>query len=140
MLDDKTLYELQQNVTRLIALKMSMERTKEIIGEINEAIEELIPAEAGKKQSTVSLPSGFKVTVARGSTTKVDVAGIEALLGTDEFKDMPSPLASKSTVTLDMTGYEWYRVNHPNKYVKIAEYVTSKPKTAAISVKPPKGE
>ena len=137
-LPDEQLHELYVLAQKYAIVKERMAHAKTALDAINAEIAELV--ETGEKsQKTVALKGGWKMTVTRGVSVKADLDAIEKLFATDAaFDDMHTPFAS--TRSLNQKGYEWYQVNHPDLYAKIAEHVTVKPKAVSITVKMPKEE
>ncbi len=135
---DKALEELNVYCVRFLNAKQSVGIAKKQQGEAKNEIANLVPT-GDKTQRTVTLLDGSKLVVKRGCSMKVDVEGIEALCHNDpDFDRMPAPTMSATVITrsLDPRGYEWYRVNHPALFAKIAEHVTLTPKEIGITVTP----
>ena len=98
---------------------------------IENEIAALLPG-PDKGQHTIDLGDGIRVTVERGFNYKADLAAIEVVM---QNPTMPAPVKTKTTRELDITGYEWYRMNHPALFAEIAKHVTVTPKKVAVSVK-----
>jgi len=141
MLPDSVLNELEVFSVRLLNAKTTIDiETKKRKDAANE-IANRIPI-GDKTQRTVTLKGGSKVVVKGGFTTIAYIPGNPALFHDDpDFAQMPPPTISATVVSLalDAKGYEWYRVNHPELFAKIARFVTLKPKTVSVTVTP-KGE
>ena len=139
-LPDEQLHELYVLAQKYAIVKERMAHAKISLDTVKAEIVELV--ETGEKsQRTVALKGGWKMTVARDVSVKGDIDAIEKLFATDHsFDDMHTPVASATARTLDPKGYEWYKVNRPDLYAKIAEHVTVKPKAVSVTVKLPKEE
>lgn len=100
-------------------------------------IAELIP---GKEigQVTERFPDGSGIVVKRGFNYKADLAGIEGVFV--ECNGLPAPIKTKTSSSLDVDGYEWYRQNHPELFALLANHVIVTPKKVAVELKPAKGE
>ncbi len=93
-----------------------------------EQIAQLIEGpESGSK--TITLESGRKITVKRGVNYSADVDRIREITG------FPPPLQSKTTISLNEEGYEWYRKNDPVAFTEISKFVETKPKKVAVTIK-----
>lgn len=119
----------EEEVARLARIKVE-EKIAEIVGGPE------------KGQITVDLGRGLKVTVERGFNYRADLQGIDGIWkeGYRDCNDAcsietPPPIKTKTARELDVTGYEWYRVNLPNLFDEIAKHVTVTPKKTAVSVK-----
>jgi hypothetical protein len=95
----------------------------------------LIPC-SDEGQRTISLADKRKVTVERGFNYAVDYAELSKLAAFTE--ELPPPIAVKSTRSLSLKGYRWYRENHPKIFSVMAKHVSAKPKKVAVSIKLPK--
>lgn len=132
--------EKQANLAVLIANLRAAKRSEETAKAnriaIEEMLAELVP---GKEigQTTTTLPDGSKVVVTRGYNYKADLEAIR-----EGMKDsgMQVPIEYKTTEKLDITGYEWYRENHPREFSRIAKHVTVTPKKVSVVLKDPKSE
>ena len=93
----------------------------------------LIPTE-GTKQTSVTLSNGYKITVKRPISYKADIAGIQKVL---KGTDLPVPIESKTTLKLDVKGYEWYRDHKPGAFARLAEHVVICPLKTSVELKPP---
>jgi len=139
MLTDSELQELAIYCVRYLNAKQGVDMAKMQQNKAKVEIANRIST-GGASQKTVTLHNGTKITVARGFNTKIDADEISKLFDTDEeFENFPKPLLTKTEQILDAQGYEWYRVNHPVLFAKIAEHVTLTPKAVSVTVKPPKG-
>ena len=98
---------------------------------IEEQIATLIPTE-DIGQKTITLSDGTKITVKRGLNYKADCLGIETL--DCWLADDAVPIKIKTTRELDVKGYEWYKVNHPEIFDKMSQYVAVTPKKVAVSL------
>ncbi len=85
--------------------------------------------ESGSK--TVTLGSGKKITVKRGVNYSADIDRINEL----EIDDYFPPLQSKTTIVLNIEGYEWYRRNRPSIFALVSQFVETKPKKVAVTIK-----
>ncbi len=95
-----------------------------------EQIAQLIEGpESGSK--TVTLESGRKITVKRGINYNADVEGLSLI----SISDYVAPLRSKTTVSLNIEVYEWYRKNDPVAFAAISKFVETKPKKVAVTIK-----
>ena len=92
-----------------------------------------------KGQETVRLPSGWGVTVKRGYNLSANIEKMKVAWAAHYLpENLPVPLKTKES--LDEKGYEWYRENHPDLFLVLAEHVTAKPKKVSVSLKNPKEE
>lgn len=135
MLPDKTLRELEVFSVRLLNAKQTIDIETKKRKEATNEIANRIPI-GEKTQRTVTLKGGSKIVVKGGFTTTVDIAGIMDLFHEPELLDMPPPIKTIATKVLDAKGYEWYRVNHPSLFAKIAQFVALKPKAISVAVTP----
>jgi len=121
-------------VRSLIHAKKLEEEVKQKRIMIEEKIAVLVPG-PDRGQKTITLPDKRKVTVERGFNYKASCDMIEAALKPiDKFV----PVKTKTTVELDVTGYEWYRENDPEIFGMISPFVTVTFKKTSITVKEPK--
>ncbi len=67
------------------------------------------------------MDDGQKVVVKRGYNYQADLKAIGVLFSKLQS---PPPVKTKTTVQLDPAGYEWYRTNDPEVFVKLPQYVT----------------
>ena len=119
---------LEYLVRRLRATKKTEEDVKALRILCEEKIAKLIPGpERGQK--TVTLSNGSKVTVERGFNYHADCPAI-----LDCVKDFP-PVKSKTSIELDVTGYEWYLKNDPEKFALLAQHVVATPKKVSVTIK-----
>ncbi|KKL08962.1 hypothetical protein LCGC14_2570630 [marine sediment metagenome] len=88
--------------------------------------------ESGSK--TVTLESGRKITVKRGVNYSADIGGMM------KIKEICLPIQAKSTTSLNIEGYEWYKKNDPVAFATISEFVETKPKKVAVTIKEKKEE
>jgi len=99
--------------------------------EAEEAIAALIPSrETG--QATVSFDDGTSVTVKRGLNYKADFEKMEKKcleLG------CYAPIKHKTTAELDSVNYELYRINDPENFHALSEFVSATPKKVAVSMR-----
>ena len=118
---------------QLLFAKSAEERSKNERIAIEEKMATYIPGpERGQK--SVRLPNGTTVTVERGFNYKADLSGIAAIFA-EKYPNQPQPTKCKTTNELDVSGYEWYRVNHPEIFNDMNGLVTATPKKIAVSVK-----
>lgn len=136
MLPDTVLAELEVFSVRLLNAKQTIDIETKKRKEATTEIANRIPI-GDKTQKTVTLKGGSKIVVKGGFTTTVDIARIEALFLCDpDFAQFPAPVKETAVQSLDAKGYEWYRVNHPGLFAKIAQFVTLKPKVISVAVTP----
>ncbi len=95
-----------------------------------EQIATLVPTE-DIGQKTVTLNDGTKITVKRGLNYKADVQPIWKIF---DKSNQLAPLKSKTTVELDVKGYEWYRENDTETFALMSQHVTVTPKKVAVSL------
>ena len=122
---------LESLVRHLVAKKRLEETTKVIRISLEEKVAALIPGpERGQK--TVTLTDGTKVTVERGFNYKADCSIIEA-----EFSEAmkPAPVKVKTTMELDVVGYEWTLANDPEGAAMLSGKVVATPKKVSVSIK-----
>ncbi len=119
----------------LEALKVIESEAKERRVTCEEKIASLIAGpESGSK--TVTLESGRKITVKRGISYSADLSGIDQAQIRDAPKSLwMAPIRSKTTRELDVEGYEWYKKNDPVAFAAISEFVKTKPKKVAVTIK-----
>ena len=130
-----------QNLKILVINLRSVKRQEESIKTNRIAIEETIAALVpGKEvgQMTETLLDGSKVVITRGLNYKADLPAVAAVLIQNADDKLPVPIESRTTRILDIYGYEWYKVHHPNIFQKIAEHVTVTPKKVSVVLKPAK--
>ena len=142
MLPDTVIQELEMFAVRHLNAKQTIETEKKKQKDANAEIASRIPI-GDKTQRTETLPaSGKKIIVKGGSTLSVDTDGISRLFQQIGNANLPVPLKSvtTTTVTLDARGYEWYKVNHPDVFLLMSEFVTLKPKNLSVTVQEPKKE
>lgn len=85
-------------------------------------------------QKTVTLENGIKITVKRALNYTADTDAIrEAFSG----QVKPAPMVQKTTWSLDVKGYEWYRRNWPEFFKLIEPHVSVKPAKVAVTLKMP---
>ena len=132
----KALEELNAFCVRFLNAKQSIGIAKKQQGEAKAEIADRVPT-GDKTQRTVTLLDGSKLVVKRGFNTVVNVGCIAALFTSDpDFAGFHAPIKEETVRSLDTKGYEWYRINHPALFVKIAEHVALKPKEIGITVTP----
>ncbi len=108
-------------------------RTKANRIKLEELLASLVPTkEIG--QTTTVLTNGMKVTVKRGYNYSADLAEIGAILVQNADDELPAPVKVKTTRSLDVKGYEWYRENHPGLFKLLAEHVTVTPAKVSVTV------
>lgn len=103
-------------------------------------IAELIPTPTERSQKTVVLENGMKITVKRALSYKADLKGIREAW--KQFKQFPQSSSSypsfdlpiKTKQELDVTGYEWYRKEHPELFRKLSEHVVTAPRKISVSL------
>ncbi len=129
--------ELPEHNSKLEFLFFELQATKsheEVVKRRRISFEEQIAAliegpESGSK--TVTLESGRKITVKRGVNYSADIDRINEL----EIDDYFPPLQSKTTVVLNIEGYEWYRRNRPAIFALVSQFVETTPKKIAVTIK-----
>ena len=128
-----------------VALELKAAKLQEAIAterriEFEEQIIMLVPAElkVHEGQTTIPLSDGSKIVTKAGITVKSDIDEIKKIFGDLGYVGMYCPIAMKTTHTLDLKGYEWYKQNHPDIYSLIAEHVTVTPKKIGVELKPAK--
>ena len=98
---------------------------------IEEQIAALIPGpETGQK--TVVVKDGSKLVITRGLSYKADLEKIESDL---KDSDWPAPIATKTTRSLDVKGYEWYKKECQPVFQQIAQHVSVTPKKVSVALK-----
>ena len=120
---------------KLHAAKLAEETAKDNRITLEAQVSALIPTD-GTKQKTVTLSNGYKLTVKRPVSYKADILGIEKELIFDT--GLPMPIESKTTRSLDVKGYEWYREHKPDVFARLAGYVTVKPLKTSVKLDLPK--
>lgn len=132
--DEKRIQTLKILVMNLHSAKRQEESTRANRIAVEETIAKLIP---GKEigQVTETLPDRSKVVVTRGFNYKADLDDIERALM--KFAT-PAPIESKTTRSLDIKGYEWYRKHQPEIFTEIVKHVTVTPKKVSVVLKPAK--
>ena len=130
-----------------VALELKAAKLQEAIAkdrriEFEERIIALIPKEmeVNRGQTTVPLSDGSKIVTKAGITVKSDIEEIREIFGDLGYVGMYCPIAMKTTYSLDLDGYAWYKKHHPDIYNLIAEYVTVTPKKIGVELKPAKKE
>ncbi len=91
-------------------------------------------------QKTETLEDGTKIIVKRGLKYTADLPEIKTVmfsLNEQIGKPVEVPIAVKTTQTLDLKLYEWYRKNTPAVFELISKYVSVAPVKDAITVKVP---
>ncbi len=123
---------LEYLVRRLRATKKTEEDVKARRILCEEKIAALIPGpERGQK--TVALPDGTKVTVERGFLYQCDVKAIEEAFASASLSN--APVKMKTTISLDETGYEYYRTNDPVGWNLLQGLVQVTPKKVSVSLR-----
>lgn len=118
-------------VANLRHAKDTEEQAKKNRINLEELVARLIPAgETESKTATAS--DGTKVTVKRGLSYKANLDAIEEVLLTTDF---PAPVEIKTTRSLDIKGYEWYRREKPGLFPHISQYVTVTPRKVSVILK-----
>ncbi len=108
-------------------------RTKANRIKLEELLASLVPTkEIG--QTTTVLTNGMKVVVKCGYNYKANCESIQQLFAEMEQPDFTPPIKVKTTRSLDTTGYEWYRINHPEVFSSLSKYVTVTPAKVSVSV------
>ncbi len=123
--------ELTVLAFNLSSAKEAEARTKAHRIEIEELIANLIPGDESG-QVTRNLLNGTKIVVKRGFNYRADLAGVNDALAR---YDLPTPIETKTTHSLDVVGYEWFKRNHPDAFRQIAEHVVVTPKKVAVTIK-----
>ena len=127
-IDKEKLYDL---VGVLAAAKMIEELARSKRIEAEEAIAALIPSkETG--QATVKFDDGSSITVKRGLSYKTDFEKMEKKcleLG------CYAPIKHKTTTELDSVNYELYRINDPENFHALSEFISATPKKVAVSMR-----
>ncbi|GAG27096.1 unnamed protein product, partial [marine sediment metagenome] len=67
---------------------------------------------------------------------KADLEEIQELFLEMGQPALMSPIRSKTTRELDVTGYEWYKANHFDVWSLITEHVSVTPKKVSVTLKP----
>ncbi len=127
---DSILYEIQELAYVLENAKEAEALAKRGRVDAEEQIAALVPTE-DTCQKTITLDNGTKITVKRGLSYKADVQAIEKVF--NELEQV-APLKSKTTVELDVKGYEYYRKEEPEFFGVLSQYVTVTPKKVAVSL------
>ena len=97
-----------------------------------ERIASLIPTkDVGQK--TITLSCGTKITVKRGLNYKADIDGIQRHCL--EMGGKLSLVKMKTTRELAIDAYEWTRINDPESFAFVSQYVTVTPKKVAVTIK-----
>gem|GEM_PF-1624118 len=122
----------------LVAAKVAESAAKASRLAIESKIVALVAIEKGKKQVTLPLPSSTKIVVKQGNNYKADVEAIKRLFNSPQLKELELPAPIETKDSLSVKGYEWYRENHPDVYVLLAEHVTVTPAKASVAVQSPK--
>ena len=128
------------DVLEKLFLSLKFEKTEELGAKerrilVEKAIARIIGGpESGAK--TVTLESGRKITITRGINYSADIDGLSGL----QMNDYVPPIQHKTTTSLNIEGYEWYRANNPVAFAVISEFVETKPKKIAVTIKEKKGE
>jgi methionine aminopeptidase len=101
---------------------------------IEEEIAKLVPSpESGQK--TVKLKDGSKLTVKRGLIYKADVEDIRNVFSDEAISEkMYPPIKTTTKEELDEKGYEWYRLNYPQIFLELSEFVTVTPKKISVTI------
>lgn len=124
-------------ITELVALliraKIVEAEAKVSRIELEAKIAALVPGKE-EGQRTINLANKTKVVVERGLIYKADIEAIEAL-DLSVWAQISPPIQSKTTRSLDVLGYKWYKENYPEAFAEIARHVEVKPKKTAITVK-----
>jgi hypothetical protein len=85
-------------------------------------------------QKTITLEDGTKVTVTRGFNFKADCESIRKMFRREGFDHAP-PVASKTTLKLDIPAYKKFAEQLPSVYRRMAEYVTVTQKKTAVEIR-----
>lgn len=133
-MSDMPLDTLSYLVRRLQATKKTEEDVKTMRIMVEEKIAALIPGPE-RGQVTTTLSDGTKIVVERGYNYKTNIPEIEKIC---KNRDITPPIKSKTTIELDITGYEWYSREKPEDWKLLAEYVVATPKKISVQVKLPK--
>ncbi len=108
-------------------------RTKANRIKLEELLASLVPTkEIG--QTTTVLTNGMKVVVKRGYNYGADCDDIQRLFMEMGSGDLVAPIKAKTTRSLDVVGYEWYRANHPDVFRIMSEHVTVTPAKVSVTV------
>ena len=108
-------------------------RTKANRIKLEELLASLVPTvEIG--QTTTTLTNGMKVVVKRGYNYKAECESIQQLFVEMEQPEFTPPIKVKTTRSLDVVGYEWYRNNHIELFAKMAEHVVVTPAKVSVTV------
>ena len=125
-------------VANLRRAKDTEEQAKKNRIKLEELVAKFVPTdEVGQK--TVVASDGTKVTVKRGLSYKADLDAIETVLpsisdGHHTDSGLPAPIEVKTTRSLDVKGYEWYRKNHPGVFAQLAQHITVTPRKISVSI------
>lgn len=131
--------QLRSLCTKLLCAKKVEEQAKATRIAAEFAIAKLIPGPANG-QKTKTFEDGIKVTVKRKliySANVVEIEKVVALVSDKIGQEIPTPVESKTTRTLDVKGYEWFRNNAPDMFNLISKHVTVKPAKDAVTIKIP---
>jgi len=128
--------ELAKLVDNLLETKTKEQEAKQARIEAEEKIAALVEtAEEGQKTFSVG---DLKLTVKRSLLYSADFDGIRSALNKQGLVDgnrYHIPINSKTTHTLDVAGYRWYRDNAPAAWRAMAEHVSVKPAKTSVTVK-----
>jgi len=130
-MDHEALEELAALSNELLAAKIAEALARSTRVDIENRIAAIVPTK-DTGQRTITLPEGQKLTVKRGLNYKADVQAIEKIFS--ELEQF-APLKSKTTVELDVAGYEYYREGEPEFFGVLSQHVIVTPRKVAISVK-----
>ena len=125
--------ELRILAERLLTAKADEAEARDRRIVVEAQVASLIPTD-GAESKTVTLSNGFKIVVKRPISYKADIPGI---LNCMEGTEYPSPIESKTTHSLDVKGYEWYRDQKPEMFAKLAKFVTVKSLKTSVGLTPP---
>ncbi len=131
--------QLRTLCSKLLCAKKVEEQAKAARTSIESAIAELVPGPTNG-QKTRTFEDGVKVTVKRKLLYCANVIEIEKAVASVSKrigKEIPVPVESKTTRTLDVKGYEWFRSNAPDMFNLISKHVTVKPGKDAVTIKIP---
>ncbi len=124
-----------ENLPELVNLFLLAKKREELAikerSELGNKIADLCPGpDIGAK--TFQVTEDIKVTIERGYNYKADITEIQNLFATS---NQASPVKTKTTIELDVKGYEWYRTNNKEMFDSMTRFVTVTPKKVSIQVK-----
>lgn len=130
---------LRSLCVKLLCAKRAESQAKAARMSAEFAIATLVPGPVDG-QKTKTFEDGTKVTVKRKLIYSANVIEIEKVIASVSEQigqEIPAPVESKTTRTLDVKGYEWFRKNAPDMFNLISKHVTVKPAKDAVTIKIP---